>query len=64
MKRIVKYVQIDICVIISYPELSMTWRYFIATTMHKTEVGLKLAGTHHVLAYADDMNLLVDNIIL
>jgi hypothetical protein len=25
-------------------------------------VGLKLNGTHHLLAYADDVNLLGDNI--
>jgi hypothetical protein len=25
-------------------------------------VGLKLNGTHHILAYADDVNLLGDNI--
>jgi hypothetical protein len=25
-------------------------------------VGLKLSGTHHLLAYADDVNLLGDNI--
>jgi hypothetical protein len=26
-------------------------------------VGLKLNGTHHLLAYADDMNLLGENIV-
>jgi hypothetical protein len=29
---------------------------------HENQVGLKLTGTHKVLAYADDMNLLGDNI--
>jgi hypothetical protein len=27
----------------------------------RKQVGLKLNGTHHVLAYADDVNLLGDN---
>jgi hypothetical protein len=28
---------------------------------NKNEVGLKLNGTHQLLAYADDLNLLGDN---
>jgi hypothetical protein len=28
----------------------------------KKQVGLKLNGTHQLLAYADDVNLLADNI--
>jgi hypothetical protein len=28
----------------------------------KNQVGLKLSGTHQILAYADDVNLLGDNI--
>jgi hypothetical protein len=28
----------------------------------ENQVGLKLNGTHQLLAYADDMNLLADNI--
>jgi hypothetical protein len=31
-------------------------------TVHKNQVGLKLNGTHQLLAYADDVNLLGDNI--
>jgi hypothetical protein len=30
--------------------------------MQENQVGLKLIGTHQFLAYADDVNLLVDNI--
>jgi hypothetical protein len=30
--------------------------------VQETQVGLKLNGTHQLLAYADDMNLLGDNI--
>jgi hypothetical protein len=30
--------------------------------VQENQVGLKLSGTHHLLAYADDVNLLGDNI--
>jgi uncharacterized protein YdcH (DUF465 family) len=30
--------------------------------VHENQVGLKLNGTHHFLSYADDVNLLGDNI--
>jgi hypothetical protein len=30
--------------------------------IHENQVGLKLNGTHQLLAYADDVNLLGDNI--
>jgi hypothetical protein len=30
--------------------------------VQENQVGLKLKGTHHLLAYADDVNLLGDNI--
>jgi retron-type reverse transcriptase len=30
--------------------------------VQKNQVGLKLNGTHQILAYAGDVNLLVDNI--
>jgi hypothetical protein len=29
--------------------------------VQENQVGLKLKGTHHLLAYADDVNLLADN---
>jgi hypothetical protein len=32
--------------------------------VHENQVGLKLKGTHQLLAYVDDVNLLGDNIEL
>jgi hypothetical protein len=31
--------------------------------VQENQVGLKLSGTHQILAYADDVNLLSDNIV-
>jgi retron-type reverse transcriptase len=35
---------------------------YVIRKVQETQVGLKLNGTHHLLAYADDVNLLGDNI--
>jgi hypothetical protein len=32
--------------------------------VQENNMGLKLNGTHHLLAYADDVNLLAENMIL
>jgi hypothetical protein len=58
---------------ISYSKWSKTNRCFIAIAFQlcfrichaecqENQVGLKLYGTHHLLVYADDINLLGDNI--
>jgi hypothetical protein len=35
---------------------------YVIRTVQQSHVGLKLNGTHQLLAYADDVNLLGDNI--
>jgi hypothetical protein len=35
---------------------------YVIRKVQETQVGLKLNGTHQLLAYADDVNLLGDNI--
>jgi hypothetical protein len=35
---------------------------YVIRKVQKNQVGLKLNGTHQLLAYADDVNLLGDNI--
>jgi hypothetical protein len=35
---------------------------YVIRKVQENQVGLKLNGTHQLLAYADDVNLLVDNI--
>jgi hypothetical protein len=40
---------------------NVTIEYFIRN-VQENQVGLKLNGTHQLLAYADDVNLLGDNI--
>jgi hypothetical protein len=53
-------IQVNICLIIFLFKRSKT----VTVTSHVKEnyVRLKLVGTHQLLAYADDMNLLGDNI--
>jgi hypothetical protein len=35
---------------------------YVIRKVHENQVGLKLIGTHQLLVYADDVNLLGDNI--
>jgi hypothetical protein len=35
---------------------------YVIVKVQETQVGMKLNGTHQLLVYADDMNLLGDNI--
>jgi hypothetical protein len=35
---------------------------YAITNVQENQVGLKLSGTHQILAYADDVDLLGDNI--
>jgi hypothetical protein len=35
---------------------------YAITKVQENQVGLKLKGTHHLVAYADDVNLIRDNI--
>jgi hypothetical protein len=42
-------------------EIYFTLEYAIRK-IQENQVGLKLNGTHQLLAYADDVNLLADNI--
>jgi hypothetical protein len=37
---------------------------YVIWKVQENQVGLKLTGTHQLLAYADDVNLLVDNIVI
>jgi hypothetical protein len=45
---------------LSPPFFNFSFEYAIRTVQEK-QVGLKLNGTHQLLAYADDVNLLGDN---
>jgi hypothetical protein len=48
------------CFIATTFQLSTYYKYAIRK-VQENQVGLKLNGTHQLLVYADDMNLLEDN---
>jgi hypothetical protein len=42
--------------------LALLWNMPLIRNVQKKQVGLKVNGTHHLLVYADDVNLLGDKI--
>jgi hypothetical protein len=44
------------------PVLSSIALEYAIRKVHETQVGLKLNGTHQLMVYADDVNLLGDNL--
>jgi hypothetical protein len=71
MKHIVKYVQVNVCLIYQNclkqsdalsPLLLNFALEYANRKVQEDQVGLKLNGTHQLLAYADDVHLLGDDI--
>jgi hypothetical protein len=50
------------CVFLLFMAAPPLFNFALEYAIRKVQVVLKLNGTHHLLAYADDVNLLGDNI--
>jgi hypothetical protein len=72
MKQTVQSIQVNICAIAFLSKWFKTWSCFNAMTFNfaleyvilkvkESQVGMGLNGTHQLLVYTDDVNLLGDN---